>query len=640
MLVMPNAQPPDVVLVAEALGNGAALVLTAVLFMLILRTARSNFAMWLAAFCALLWSGASLTTCLLILSGGAPNSTAVWIAMRAAMASGVIFPISFILLWPLPEPAVGWRVETRRWLLIVSTGVAALVLVALASAKNHPRGGRMHLMMSFIPFIAALLMTIGAVIILHGRLKTLADRVYVVLTLMGLWLCGIAILLLDHFAFSPGACAALTLVKEQAPFLTLIGSIFFFARFRAADVLIKSSLKITVGTQLALIAALIISNPPPLADGHKALYLCITTMLLGLLLLVYLAASRAVTFAVDRWVLPRPDYRAALRAMWTELNTLDTEPAIFDAARTRIHSLLESRKVDVLPTNGEVSADGLFPHEGQAYNDCDIQAPVRVRGERAYILAVTQERFCRALLSADLRFLEDTAALIGGRIETLLAERERIERQAREARLLQLAAESELKALRAQINPHFLFNSLNTIADLIVTDPPKAETITVLLAKVFRHVLLYSDRQLTAVSEEIEFLRTYLRIEEVRFGPRLSVRMDVDPEVFSARVPSLILQPVVENAIKHGLAPKIGPGHLNISASRDGRFVKLEVEDDGVGFARSEMAEENERRGVGLKIIAERLKTLYKAGASLHFESASALGSRVTILIPLDAEAL
>ena len=191
--------------------------------------------------------------------------------------------------------------------------------------------------------------------------------------------------------------------------------------------------------------------------------------------------------------------------------------------------------------------------------------------------------------------------------------------------------------MRAQINPHFLFNSLNTIADLIVTDPVKAESMTVLLAKVFRHVLLYSDRQMTAVSEEIEFLKTYLRIEEVRFGPRLSVRMDVDPSVSSARVPSLILQPVVENAIKHGLAPKVGSGHLHIRAGRDGGFIKLEVEDDGVGFP--ELAPETTRRGVGLKIIAERLKTLYQAGASLEFESASALGSRVTILIPLEAEA-
>jgi two-component system LytT family sensor kinase len=424
--------------------------------------------------------------------------------------------------------------------------------------------------------------------------------------------------------------------------LTLIGTIFFFARFRAADVLIKSSLKIIAGTILALVAALIVDRPIRILEAlqislQPAQLLLKTTTLLGLLLFFYLAASRAIEFAVDRWVLPRPDYRAALRALWNELNTLDAEPDIFEAAQKHVHGLLESRQVSVLPPAVSTSADDLYLP--QACDNCDIQVPVRVRGERAYSLVVTHERYCRALLSADIRFIEDAASLIGWRIEALLAERERIERQAREAKLLQLAAESELKALRAQINPHFLFNSLNTIADLIVTDPVKAETMTVLLAKVFRHVLLYSDRQLTAVSEEIDFLRTYLRIEEVRFGARLSVQMDVDPQVFSARVPSLILQPVVENAIKHGLAPKIGPGHLQIRAGRDGQFVKLEVEDDGVGFSEASIDQNGSRRGVGLKIIAERLKTLYQAGASVQFESANALGSRVTILIPLEAEA-
>lgn len=627
------------VLVAEALGNGAALMLTVVLFLLIVRTARSNFAMWLAAFCALLWSGACLSGTLLILSGYAPDSPAVWITMRAEMISGAIFPLSFLLLWPVPEPASNWRVRFRRWLLMVAAGIAALSFVVLVNVKSRPSGA-LHVIMSLLPLTAALLMTVGALNILDGRLKTFADRVYIVLTLLGLWVSGIAVLVLDRFTFSPGMCALLTALKEQAPFLTLMGTIFFFARFRAADVLIKSSLKIVAGTVLALAAALAVDRPLRIMEGeHGSLQpvqmLLKTTALLGLLLLLYLGASRAIKFAVDRWLLPRPNYRAALRELWNELNTLDAEPEIFAAAARHIHVLLESRRVSVVPA--AEAPDDLDLREGS--NDCNVQAPVRVRGERVYVLAVTPERYCRALLSADIRFLEDCSALIGWRIEALLAERERIERQAREARLLQLAAEAELKALRAQINPHFLFNSLNTIADLIVTDPAKAETITVLLAKVFRHVLLYSDRQLTAVSEEIEFLRTYLRIEEVRFGARLSVQMDVDPEVFSARVPSLILQPVVENAIKHGLAPKIGPGHLNIRAGRDGRFVKLEVEDDGVGFPAAALTEESSRRGVGLKIIAERLKTLYQAGASLQFEAANPLGSRVTILIPLEAEA-
>jgi two-component system LytT family sensor kinase len=163
--------------------------------------------------------------------------------------------------------------------------------------------------------------------------------------------------------------------------------------------------------------------------------------------------------------------------------------------------------------------------------------------------------------------------------------------------------------------------------------------MTLLLSRVFRHVLMHTDQQLTRVEEEMEFLRTYLGIEQVRFGPRLSVDMQVDPAVSQDTIPSLILQPVVENAIKHGLAPKVGAGRLSITAERHGEFVKLAVEDDGVGAAanRSGPVASN---GLGLKIIAERLRTLYHGRASLEFEAAAAAGSRVIILIPRDGAGL
>src|SRR5262249_52819756 len=122
-----------------------------------------------------------------------------------------------------------------------------------------------------------------------------------------------------------------------------------------------------------------------------------------------------------------------------------------------------------------------------------------------------------------------------------------------------------------------------------------------------------------------------LDIEQVRFGSRLRVSMDVDPAVSEEPIPSLILQPVVENAIKHGLAPKIGDGHINITARRQGEFVRLAVEDDGVGVPASAPPSGH---GIGLKIIAERLRTLYEGRASLDIQRAGPLGSRVTILIP------
>src|SRR5262249_49652707 len=207
--------------------------------------------------------------------------------------------------------------------------------------------------------------------------------------------------------------------------------------------------------------------------------------------------------------------------------------------------------------------------------DVDVLVPIRVHGEVTHVMAVAPGPFRRSLLNSEIEFLENAAGQIGSRLEALAHDREKIERQNREATLRELAAQAELKALRAQINPHFLFNSLNTIADLIVTDPPKAEAMTVLLAKVFRHVLMHSDQQLSRVAEEMDFLKTYLGIEQVRFGARLRVSMKVDPAVSEEPIPSLILQPVVENAIKHGLAPKVGDGHIRITAARDGDFVQL-----------------------------------------------------------------
>jgi CheY-like chemotaxis protein len=139
--------------------------------------------------------------------------------------------------------------------------------------------------------------------------------------------------------------------------------------------------------------------------------------------------------------------------------------------------------------------------------------------------------------------------------------------------LLQQVTEAELRALRAQINPHFLFNSLNTVADLIVRDPVRAETMTLRLASVFRHVLAHSSRPLTTVRDEIEFLRAYLYIEEARFGDRLRVEIAVDEAAAGEAVPSLILQPLVENALKHGLGPKPGPGHLSIAVTAEGELL-------------------------------------------------------------------
>jgi two-component system LytT family sensor kinase len=246
-----------------------------------------------------------------------------------------------------------------------------------------------------------------------------------------------------------------------------------------------------------------------------------------------------------------------------------------------------------------------------------------------------------------VNFLRAAAAQFGQRLDALRLEEQMVEQQSREAVLLQQVTEAELRALRAQINPHFLFNSLNSIANLIVENPGQAETMTLRLARVFRHVLANSSRLLIPLHEEIEFLRTYLQIEEARFGSRLGVNIEVDPVVALERIPTLILQPIVENALKHGLGPKPGQGHLWIAAEVQGNRMRLRVEDDGVGYVSATRHSGNWQgippsgngnnggsNGVGLENIAQRLNALYQDQGEMILEAREAGGTRVTILLP------
>jgi two-component system, LytTR family, sensor kinase len=265
----------------------------------------------------------------------------------------------------------------------------------------------------------------------------------------------------------------------------------------------------------------------------------------------------------------------------------------------------------------------------------EILAPITFGGRVNHVLIISPGTERPSLVTRHLSYLQTIAAQCGYRLDALRREEEAVERQSREALLQQQVTEAELRALRAQINPHFLFNCLNTIADLVVRNPAGAETMTLRLAEVFRHVLDHSSRPLASIRDEIEFLRTYLYIEEARFGDRLQVKIDVAPEMEGAQIPSLILQPLVENALKHGLGPKPGPGHLTIAVWADGDRLQMTVEDDGMGCMGQGA---RPSKGLGLANIAERLQTLYQDRASVSLRPREAGGSVATVVIPRSKE--
>ncbi len=185
-----------------------------------------------------------------------------------------------------------------------------------------------------------------------------------------------------------------------------------------------------------------------------------------------------------------------------------------------------------------------------------------------------------------------------------------------EARLREEAARSELAALQARINPHFFFNTLNTILSLLDDDPERAQEVVQSLADLFRYTFKVADAGPVMLREELAFTREYLRIEQARFGQRLRVVWNIEPAALEVPVPGLILQPLVENAVAHGIAPRSRGGTLNIVARMDGDRLRLEVGDDGVGLTAT--AGDARHNGHGLGNVHRRLETFYRDRASLE----------------------
>ncbi|MPZ70836.1 MAG: sensor histidine kinase [Actinobacteria bacterium] len=203
----------------------------------------------------------------------------------------------------------------------------------------------------------------------------------------------------------------------------------------------------------------------------------------------------------------------------------------------------------------------------------------------------------------------------------------------------ELAKAVKLDALRAQMNPHFLFNTLNTISMKARTDPEEARRLLVKLSDFLRYAMKHTSNT-TLFSEEYFFVRTYLFLEQARFGERLKVRYDVDPQCLSVRVPPLVIQPLVENAVKHGIADKTEGGAVQLKARLEpiGGILRIKVSDNGVGMATEEvdgLFSGGSEEVSALANIDERLSRMYGGGASLDVSSVPGRGTEVSLSLPI-----
>jgi len=203
------------------------------------------------------------------------------------------------------------------------------------------------------------------------------------------------------------------------------------------------------------------------------------------------------------------------------------------------------------------------------------------------------------------------------------------EKELNEERLTRFKVKAELEALQAKVNPHFLFNTLNSIASLISVNPKAAEDTVEKLSELFRYTLKDADKSTVTIREELEIVRTYLEIEKVRFENRLQYSINYDESILDLQVPVLLIQPLVENSIKHTIAKEIHGGSIFVELRKIENKCRVLIQDNGKGFGTM-----NTENGFGLRSIQERLKYIYGNEASLQINQNNATQIIITIPMP------
>jgi LytS/YehU family sensor histidine kinase len=245
----------------------------------------------------------------------------------------------------------------------------------------------------------------------------------------------------------------------------------------------------------------------------------------------------------------------------------------------------------------------------------------------------------RRLLSDDVTLLEQVSNVTARRLDAIRVARERYAREAREQEILRLATEAELRALRAQLNPHFLFNALTTIGYLVQTAPDRALVTLYRLTELLRAVLRPGANELQPLCEELEIVEAYLAIEQARFEERLRVTIDVSEEARAVLLPPLLLQPLVENAVKHGISPIRSGGDVIVWArvepdAEGERRLHVSVTDTGAG-ASPDVFVQRRGDGVGLSSVEQRLARHYGAAATVAIRTAPGLGTSIELWVPI-----
>ncbi len=405
--------------------------------------------------------------------------------------------------------------------------------------------------------------------------------------------------------------------------------------FALADLFLKRAL-----TLLALVTAAFLSVTAlhrtsvgaPLGGAREVGSLVVLWVATAL---CYPRLRDGIAWFVDTVVLDRPDYDALIADITRHARSEQDIGSMLDRACADLRPNLSAQRVIWREQVDASDASGSTLHLGAT--SATVSIPVTEPPQ--YALEVSGLTGGRRLLSGDHAALEAIAALLGRRIDALRLSRERYARQLREHEMSKLATEAELRALRSQINPHFLFNALTTIGYLIQTAPERALDTLLRLTALLRGVLR-SEGAFTTLGRELDVIESYLEIERARFEQRLSVQIDVPADLRRFRIPPLLLQPIVENAVKHGIAPRRKGGDVSVMArledgTGDAPRLILVVSDAGRGATAAELRR-GRAAGVGLANVERRLAAHYGPAASLSIVSTRGVGTTVEMRLPAE----
>jgi two-component system, LytTR family, sensor kinase len=449
-------------------------------------------------------------------------------------------------------------------------------------------------------------------------------------------------------------------------------------RFAFADIFLKRALAFLMLATLSCGLYIAIASPFLMERTKGALLDARTVgILLGLWILtalLYPWLQRGAVRFVDGIILRRVDYGTLRSNVAQILTRHETPPEIMNEVCTFLGPAVSAREVRwteigldenssaEVPSEASMAKAGNEPPvlfsqtENYNFHSPEDNFVTVLQGSGSYaafVFVPTAEppyyRFeigvlagGRRLLSDDIATLEAVAVMVARRIDALRVTHERCAQDLREQEINKLATEAQLRALRAQVNPHFLFNALTTIGYLVQTAPDRAFETLMKLTSLLRGVLR-TDTEFVTLEQELQLIASYLDIERVRFEERLRVNIDVPDDLLSVRVPSLLVQPLVENAIKHGITPSRFGGEVSIRArletpsgdqngTRD--VLDITVSDTGIGASEIELVR-GRRRGLGLRNIEERLRCYAGNSASLRISSTLGEGTVVELRLPL-----